>query len=146
MKKIKSFQVDHTKLKKGLYVLHVDRVGLFSHVTTFDLRMKTPYVDRPIAPATAHAMEHCLATYLRDRRDDVLYVGPMGCMTGFYVILKGKRDVDDLRLSLIEACEWILSAGVVPGSTMEECGNYKFMNLQDAKEEAFEYWSTLMSC
>lgn len=145
MKKIKSFTIDHTKLKKGLYISRVDRTGLFSYATTFDLRMKTPYVDVPLNPATAHTIEHCLATYLRNRMSDVLYVGPMGCMTGFYVILKGRKKASYLLPFLLEAFDWIIKTNTVPGATKKECGNYLFMNLSDARKEASAYMDFLLT-
>ena len=143
MKPIKSFTIDHTKLTKGLYVSRVDKVSLFSYATTFDLRMKTPYKDRPIKPATAHTLEHCLAYYLRNTRKDILYVGPMGCMTGFYVVVSGKKGVFDILDSLYAAMGYILDTGKVAGATMKECGNYTFMDLEDAKREANAYRAVL---
>ena len=146
MRKIKSFEIDHTKLVKGLYVSRIDRTGIFSRATTCDLRMKTPYVDKPLNPATVHTLEHCLATYLRNMRKDVLYVGPMGCMTGFYVILSGRRSVRKLLPSLMRALEWMVYyMGRVPGATKKECGNYEFMDLADARREAVLYMEVLRS-
>lgn len=142
MNSIASFRIDHTKLTKGLYVSREDEFFM-SCVTTFDLRMKTPYVDVPLAPKTAHTLEHCLATYLRNKRDDVIYVGPMGCMTGFYVVVYGKKAVENILDSLIGAFKWVLGAEFVPGATKEECGNYTFMDLEDAKREAAEYLKVL---
>ena len=138
MKRIKSFEVDHTTLVKGLYVSRTDRFGE-TYVTTFDLRMKTPYKDEPLKPATAHTLEHCLATYLRNVRDDVVYVGPMGCMTGFYVVLVGRKGTDDVIGSLRDAFGWTARTDTVPGATERECGNCAFMNLPDARREADEY-------
>lgn len=144
MRRIKSFEIDHTKLRKGLYVSRYDSFGL-SCVTTFDLRMKTPYVDTPLKPATAHTLEHCLATYLRNNRGDVIYVGPMGCMTGFYVVVAGRKSVLKIRKTIIEALEWILRTNSIPGATMKECGNYTFMDLADARREAAAYIEVLRS-
>lgn len=145
MKRISSFEVDHTKLRKGLYVSHQDKFFL-SFVTTFDLRMKTPYVDKPLNPGTAHTLEHCLATYLRNNRDDIIYVGPMGCMTGFYVVVAGKRNIGSIRQSLLEAFGWVLRTRSIPGATEKECGNYTFMDLADARREAAAYIEVLRSC
>lgn len=142
MKRIASFETDHTKMRKGLYVARHDTFFL-SAVTTFDLRMKTPYADKPLNPATAHTIEHCLATYLRNNRDDIIYVGPMGCMTGFYVVVSGKKYVANIRQSLIDAFMWMAETDTVPGASMKECGNYTFMDLDDAKNEAVEYLKTL---
>ena len=144
MKRIKSFEVDHTKLRKGLYVSRYDTFAL-SCVTTFDLRMKTPYVDEPLKPATAHTLEHCLATYLRNTRKDVIYVGPMGCMTGFYVVLAGRKVRENIMQSLLEAFGWVLRTNSIPGATQVECGNYTFMDLSDARREAAAYIEVLRS-
>ena len=143
METIASFKIDHTTLTKGLYVSRIDRVGLFSYATTFDVRMKTPYKDVPLFASSVHTLEHCLATYLRNERKDVLYVGPMGCLTGFYVILSGKRTTESIRQSLKRAFYWIQTIDTVPGATKKECGNYTFMNLKDAKTEAAAYLEVL---
>ena len=139
MEDIQSFKVDHTKLGRGLYVSRVDKVGLLSHATTFDLRMKKPYSDVPLKPQTAHAIEHCLATYLRNTRRDIIYAGPMGCLTGFYVVVSGTVSVGEIVGSLIGAFKYILEVEAVPGATKEQCGNCEFMDLPDAKREAEEY-------
>lgn len=145
MKRIASFEVDHTKLVKGLYVSRHDKFFL-SCVTTFDLRMKTPYIDKPLNPATAHTLEHCLATFLRNHRSDIIYVGPMGCMTGFYVVVAGKKGTANIRQSLVEAFGWVLRTNSIPGATEKECGNYTFMDLADARREAAAYIEVLRSC
>lgn len=145
MKRIKSFEIDHATLTKGLYVSRTDRVGLLAHVTTFDVRMKTPYKEPHVCPEAAHVIEHALATFLRNTRRDVAYVGPMGCLTGFYVILNGRKRVADLLPSLISAFEWILTIDAVPGASEKECGNYQFMNLAEAKRESKQYLLTLKS-
>lgn len=142
MKTISSFMIDHTKLKSGLYVSRVDSLRRGT-VTTFDLRMKTPYVDEPLRPEAAHAIEHCLATYLRNRRDDIVYVGVMGCMTGFYVLVWGKCSVGQIKGSLIDAFKWITETDTIPGATKIQCGNYQFMDLADAKKEAEQYLEVL---
>lgn len=142
MKRIKSFEIDHTRLERGLYVSRQDTFFL-SCVTTFDLRMKKPYADKPLNPATAHTLEHCLATYLRNTRRDIIYVGPMGCMTGFYVVVSGKKSEENIRKSLIDAFEWVLGTNKIPGATREECGNYTFMDLADARREAASYIEVL---
>ena len=144
MKRIKSFEVDHTKLKKGLYVSRIDSFGITS-TTTYDLRMKTPYVDKPLNPATAHTLEHCLATYLRNERNDIIYVGPMGCMTGFYVIVAGRNGIFSIKKTILSALEWKLRTNTIPGATKEECGNYTFMDLSDARREAASYIEVLRS-
>lgn len=144
MKRIASFEIDHLTLVKGLYVSRRDTFP-DAVTTTFDLRMKTPYTDEPLNPAAAHALEHFLATYLRNYRYDVVYVGVMGCMTGFYVVLAGKKDCADIVGTLIDALEWIQTQSKVVGATPRECGNYSFMDLDDAKREAKEYANVLRS-
>lgn len=143
MDRISSFSIEHTTLEKGVYVSREDKVGEMV-VTTFDVRMKAPYRDKPLNPATAHTLEHCLATFLRNSRDDILYAGPMGCMTGFYVIVKGKKTVIDITESLLDAFEWVMATDVVPGASMKECGNYTFMDLDDAKTEASSFLQVLI--
>ena len=142
MERIASFEIDHTTLKKGVYVSRQDTFGV-SCITTFDLRMKTPYSDTPLEPATAHTLEHCLATCLRYHRDDIIYVGPMGCMTGFYVVVMGKKGVENILPSLLDAFEWVTRADAVPGASKKECGNYTFMDFPDAKREAGLYIKVL---
>lgn len=144
MRKIKSFRIDHTKLTKGVYVSRVDRVGMFSRVTTFDVRMKTPYKEEALNPAAAHAIEHCLATFLRNTRRDIVYAGPMGCMTGFYVLVKGKKKVADIVPSLREAFEWMQFVDDIPGSTMKECGNYTFMDIVGMRREAAAFCEAVL--
>ena len=142
MTQIESFKIDHTRLERGVYVRSVDCLGT-DFVTTFDLRMKAPYKEARLKAPAVHAIEHALATYLRNRRSDVVYVGPMGCMTGFYVLLSGKKQVSDLLFHLIDAFEWLQTLKQVPGATRQECGNFTFMDLEGAKREAEEYLKTL---
>lgn len=132
MKLIRSFQRDHTILEKGIYVMREDFSDVFP-ILTYDIRMKAPYRDVPLRPETAHTLEHFLATYLRNTRNDIIYVGPMGCLTGFYVVVAGQTDI---RESLVDALEWIKTQKSVPGSSPEQCGNYTFMDIEDAKSEA----------
>lgn len=142
MTQIESFKIDHTRLEKGVYVRSVDCLGT-DFVTTFDIRMKAPYRDARLKAPVVHAIEHVLATYLRNWRSDVVYVGPMGCMTGFYVLLSGKKQMSNLLFHLIDAFDWLLTLKEVPGATRCECGNFTFMDLEGAKREAEEYLITL---
>lgn len=133
MKRITSFSVDHTKLKKGVYISRVD-----DNLTTFDIRMCTPNIDTPLDPKAAHTIEHIGATLLRNGiyKDHIIYFGPMGCMTGFYLITK---DLDfELIIQIVkEIFEQIAHWNQeIPGAKEEECGNYTYMDLIKAKEAA----------
>lgn len=140
MERITSFSVDHTKLKKGVYVSRVD-----GDLTTFDIRMCTPNRDTPLDPKAAHTIEHIGATLLRngDYKDHIIYFGPMGCMTGFYLIT---RDLDfELVKTLVrDVFERIVDWNQeIPGAKKEECGNYTYMDLKKAKEFSQFFLSSL---
>lgn len=139
MKEIRSFQIDHTTLERGIYVSRSDHFG-GGDIVTYDIRMKAPYRDIPLRSATAHTLEHFLATYLRNARNDIVYVGPMGCMTGFYVVVYGGEGIDR---SLADALRWVLTQDEVPGATKVQCGNYTFMDLEDAKKEARAFLNSI---
>ena len=138
MEKIASFQVDHIKLQPGVYVSRKDRVGN-SVVTTFDLRVTSPNEEPVMNTAEIHTIEHLAATYLRNDpqwQDEVIYFGPMGCRTGFYLILAGDLESKEI-IHLLKACFSFIAdfSGVVPGASARDCGNYLDMNLPMAK-----YW------
>lgn len=140
MERITSFSVDHTKLKKGVYISRVD-----GDLTTFDIRMCTPNIDTPLDPKAAHTIEHIGATLLRngDYKDHIIYFGPMGCMTGFYLIT---RDLDfELVKTLVrDVFEKIVDWNQeIPGAKKEECGNYTYMDLKKAKEFSQFFLSSL---
>ena len=132
MEKITSFTIDHIKLQPGLYVSRKDKVGTET-VTTFDLRLTNPNEEPVMNTAEIHTMEHLGATYLRNDpqwKDKVLYFGPMGCRTGFYLMLVG--DLESAQIvPLVKACfEFIRDfRGEVPGASAKDCGNYLDMNL-----------------
>ena len=132
MEKITSFTIDHIKLQPGLYVSRKDKVGTET-VTTFDLRLTNPNEEPVMNTAEIHTMEHLGATYLRNDpqwKDKVLYFGPMGCRTGFYLMLAG--DLESAQIvPLVKACfEFIRDfRGEVPGASAKDCGNYLDMNL-----------------
>lgn len=139
MKKIASFTVDHIRLQPGLYVSRKDRVGK-EVVTTFDLRITSPNDEPVMNTAEVHTIEHLAATYLRNREDwedRVLYFGPMGCRTGFYLLLAGDLSSRDI-LGLVKECFVFIRdfEGEVPGASARDCGNYLDMNLPMAK-----YWA-----
>ena len=132
MEKITSFTIDHIKLEPGLYVSRKDKVGAET-VTTFDLRFTNPNEEPVMNTAEIHTVEHLVATYLRNEpnwKEKVLYFGPMGCRTGFYLLLVGDYESADV-LELVKACfEFVRDfKGEVPGASAKDCGNYLDMNL-----------------
>ena len=140
MEVIQSFTIDHTRLKPGIYVSRED-----PEFITFDLRITEPNKEPTLSPATMHSLEHLMATWFRNSRvkADVIYVGPMGCLTGMYVIMKRGYSVDDLRDLTIECLLWILQQDLVPATTPETCGNYKLHSLLGAKRTAKKYLNRL---
>ena len=132
MEKITSFTIDHNRLQPGLYVSRQDKVGAET-VTTFDLRLTSPNEEPVMNTAEVHTIEHLAATYLRNEpnwKDKVLYFGPMGCRTGFYLLLAGSYTSKDV-LSLVKDCFRFIAGfrGEVPGASAKDCGNYLDMNL-----------------
>ena len=146
MNKIPSFTVNHLTLDKGVYISRVDYVGEHA-ITTYDLRMKKPNTEPVINTGELHAIEHLGATFLRnhkDLKDEVIYYGPMGCRTGFYLILQGNRASKDIIPLLIELYTFIADyTGDIPGASAKDCGNYHDMNLPMANYEANAYLKTL---
>ena len=138
MEKITSFTIDHLKLQPGLYVSRKDKVGCET-VTTFDLRLTNPNEEPVMNTAEIHAMEHLAATYLRNEpqwKDKVLYFGPMGCRTGFYLLLAGDLESREV-VPLVRDCFAFIRdfRGEIPGASAKDCGNYLDMNLPMAN-----YW------
>ncbi|MDR1802585.1 MAG: S-ribosylhomocysteine lyase [Treponema sp.] len=142
MEKIASFQIDHLRLKPGLYVSRKDRFGT-TIITTFDMRFKEPNKEPVIDQPALHTFEHLGATFLRSHRewaDRVVYFGPMGCRTGFYLILEGDLDPEDILFLVKEMLKWIIAfEGAIPGASAKECGNWQEQNLEMAKWEARRY-------
>ena len=142
MEKITSFTIDHIKLQPGIYVSRKDPVGN-TVVTTFDLRMTSPNEVPVMNTAEVHTIEHLAATYLRNNpeyKDKVIYFGPMGCRTGFYLLLAGdyeSRDIVDLITALFEFIRDFKDE--VPGASPKDCGNYLDMNLGMANYLAKRY-------
>lgn len=146
MKKIASFTIDHIKLQPGVYVSRKDRIGTET-VTTFDLRITSPNEEPVMNTAEVHAMEHLGATYLRNDpewQDRVVYFGPMGCRTGFYLLVAGDLSSKDV-LPLVRSCfQYMVDfEGEIPGATAKDCGNYLDMNLSMAKYWAKRYSAVL---
>ena len=142
MKKITSFTIDHIRLVPGVYVSRVDAVA--GHpVTTFDLRMTAPNDEPVMNTAEMHTIEHLAATFLRNHeeyKDKTLYFGPMGCRTGFYLLLAGEYTSKDIVPLMIEMFTFIRDfEGEVPGAAPKDCGNYLDMNLGMAKYLASRY-------
>ncbi|CCO23091.1 S-ribosylhomocysteine lyase [Maridesulfovibrio hydrothermalis] len=148
MKRIESFQIDHTQLKRGIYVSRKDSVGNET-ITTFDLRMKEPDKEPALDCAAAHTLEHIGATFLRNHNafsEKIIYFGPMGCLTGFYLLLKGDFNSKDI-VPLIQEL-FIFAAdfeGDVPGASAVECGNHTLMDLPAAKSEAKKYYTEVLT-
>ena len=146
MEKITSFTIDHLRLLPGVYVSRKDSVG-DSVVTTFDLRITAPNREPVMNTAEMHTMEHLAATYLRNEpvwKDRVIYFGPMGCRTGFYLLLAGDLSSQDI-LPLVTDCFRFIAGytGQVPGASAKDCGNYLDMNLPMARYWAERYLSLL---
>ncbi|MCR5544727.1 MAG: S-ribosylhomocysteine lyase [Eubacterium sp.] len=143
MDMIPSFSVDHTKIVPGIFESRVDVVGNDELITTFDIRMKTPNAEPAVAPAAMHTIEHVVATYLRNNdewKDKLIYWGPMGCLTGFYIIVKGRPAASEMYPIILESFKYMSEyEGEVPGATPENCGNYLMHDLPMAKWEAKKY-------
>lgn len=146
MEKITSFTIDHNLLQPGLYVSRKDPVGA-TVVTTFDLRFTSPNEEPVMNTAEIHAIEHLAATYLRNEpvwKDKVLYFGPMGCRTGFYLLMTGDLEPKDI-LELMLGCFRFVAEyqGEIPGASAKDCGNYLDLNLPMAQYWAKRYTSLL---
>ena len=135
MELIASFSVDHTAIIPGIFISRQDKVenGI---VTTYDIRLKRPNKEPAIDVAAMHTLEHIIATFLRnepDWKDEIIYWGPMGCLTGFYLILKGSRQPNEIYELILRAFQSVENAESVPGATPENCGHYLMHNLGMAK-------------
>ena len=141
MEMIQSFSVDHTRIVPGIFTSRVDHLGEYS-VTTYDIRLKRPNREPVIEVAAMHSLEHIIATFLRndpDWKDEVIYWGPMGCLTGFYLILKGNRAPQELYDLLLRAFRSVEEAKEVPGTAPENCGYCLMHNLEMATWFAREF-------
>ena len=142
MERIASFCIDHLKLERGIYVSHKDYVGK-EVLTSFDIRMKLPYREPVLGSPETHTIEHLAATWLRNNpewKDKIIYWGPMGCMTGNYLILAGDYTSKDIAPLITELFEYIANfEGDIPGASALECGNFYNNNLPFAKYEAKKY-------
>lgn len=136
MKRIASFSVNHDKLEKGMYVSRID-----GDVVTYDIRMKKPNSNDFLSSGAMHTFEHLFATYARNTefQDSIVYVGPMGCRTGFYFLVRDKITHEQALNIVKESLEFVKNfEGEIPGSTKIECGNYLDHDLEGAKEIAVD--------
>ena len=142
MERIASFQVDHIRLNRGIYVSRIDEIN-GNYLTSFDIRMKLPNREPVINIAELHTMEHLGATFLRNHsvwKEKIVYFGPMGCRTGFYLILKGKLESKDIVELMKELYKFMAEfKGDILGATAIECRNYQDQNLPMANYEAKKY-------
>ncbi|MEY8392880.1 S-ribosylhomocysteine lyase [Lachnospiraceae bacterium] len=147
MEKIASFTIDHIKLEPGVYVSRKDHVGE-EVITTFDLRMTSPNEEPVMNTAEVHTIEHLAATYLRNDpqyKDKIIYFGPMGCRTGFYLLLAGDYESADVVELITHMYEFIRDfRGEVPGASPKDCGNYLDMNLGMANYLANRYLTQVL--
>lgn len=135
MNLIPSFSVDHTQIVPGIFTSRVDTVenGM---VTTYDIRLTRPNREPCVDVGAMHSLEHLVATFLRndpDWKEEIIYWGPMGCLTGFYLILKGNRRPQEIFDLLLRAFRSVEDAESVPGTTAKNCGHYLMHNLGMAK-------------
>ena len=142
MKKIPSFTIDHNRLLRGIYVSRKDEVGN-EVVTTFDIRMKEPNREPALGQGALHTIEHLAATFLRNHpvwADKIVYWGPMGCLTGNYLLMKGDLESADIVDLMKETFRFVAGfEGDVPGAAPQDCGNYLLHDLPMAKWEPAKY-------
>lgn len=142
MEKIPSFTIDHIHLLRGIYVSRQDEVN-GEVITTFDIRMKEPNREPALSPSAIHTIEHLAATFLRNHpvwAERIIYWGPMGCLTGNYLVVKGDLISRDVLPLMVETFRFIATyEGEVPGASPKDCGNYLLMNLPMARWEAAKY-------
>ena len=142
MEKIPSFTIDHNRLKRGIYVSRQDNVGN-EVVTTFDIRMKEPNREPVLQPEAIHTIEHLAATYLRNDpewKNSIIYWGPMGCLTGNYLLMKGNLKSADIVELMRRTFHFIADyEGEIPGAAPKDCGNYLLHNLPLARLEARKF-------
>ena len=147
MKKIPSFTIDHDKLLRGIYVSRKDSVG-GDTVTTFDIRMKEPNREPALHQGALHTIEHLAATFLRNDKewqDRIVYWGPMGCLTGNYLLLKGDLESRDIVDLMKRTFRFIADYdGEIPGAAPKDCGNYLLQDLPMARYEAKKYLTEVL--
>ncbi len=142
IKKITSFTVDHDKIVPGIYVSRID-----GDITTYDLRTRKPNCDDYMDNITMHSVEHMFATYIRNStiKDDVIYFGPMGCQTGFYLLVRNSVEETTVAVILKTLKNIVNHNGDIFGRERKECGNYLNLDLNSAKKECEKYLNILLS-
>ena len=149
MQKIPSFTINHLCLQRGIFVSRKDFVGT-EVITTFDVRMKAPNREPVLHPNAIHTIEHLAATFLRNHptwKDKIIYWGPMGCLTGNYLIVKGDLTSENIAPLVRETFQFIANyEGEIPGATARDCGNYLLQDLPIAKWEAQKYLNEVLNC
>ena len=142
MKKIPSFTIDHIRLQRGIFVSRKDELN-GGIITTFDVRMKEPNREPALGQGALHTIEHLAATYLRNEptwKDKIIYWGPMGCLTGNYLLMKGDLSPQDILPLMQDTFRFIATyEGEIPGATAKDCGNYLLQDLPMARWEAKKY-------
>ena len=149
MDKISSFKVDHRRLNRGIFVSRLDNFE-DCQITTFDIRICRPYEDAVMSASAIHTIEHLGATFMRTMSSvdkKVIYFGPMGCQTGFYLILHGKHTSPEVWNAVKEMFKYIANyEGHIPGATEKECGNCYLNDLSEARRVAFKFFNEVLSC
>ena len=149
MEKIPSFQIDHNRLERGIFVSRRDVTPRGDELTTFDIRLTRPNREPAADPAALHTIEHLAATFLRNDpqwRDRVVYWGPMGCCTGSYLILQDRLESADILDLMRRTFDFIATfSGEIPGATARDCGNHTFNNLPGARAIAARYLAEVLS-
>lgn len=149
MQKIPSFTIDHNHLLRGIYVSRRDVTPSGDVLTTFDIRMTEPNREPSLSPEALHAMEHLVATYLRNNprwKERIVYWGPMGCCTGNYLIVQGELDSADVVDLMRDTMDFIAGfEGEVPGASPRDCGNWSFMDLEAARRAARRYLTEVLA-
>lgn len=149
MEKIASFTIDHTRLNRGIYVSRQDEVG-DEKITTFDIRMKLPNREPVLGQGAIHTIEHLAATFLRNHpqwKDRIVYWGPMGCLTGNYLIIRGDLTSRDILPLMQETFKFVADyEGEIPGTTARDCGTYLLHDLPMARYEARKYLEETLLC
>ena len=142
MRKIASFTVNHDKIVEGMYISRID-----GDITTYDMRMRKPNMGDYIDNITLHSLEHMFATYVRNSEigENVIYFGPMGCQTGFYLLVRDEKPEKVLEITKKVLDDITNHKGEIFGNTREECGNYRNLNLEAAQIEAKRYLDVLNS-
>ena len=146
MDRIASFKIDHLNLFPGLYVSRRDSYSECT-VTTFDMRITAPNREPVIDMPALHTIEHLAATYLRncERKNEIIYFGPMGCRTGCYIVMFGDLNSEDIFDMVVDMCNFIIAfEGEIPGARPEQCGNYSEQNLNMAKYYIKKYLNDLI--